>query len=97
LDEDLLTLLDHVLDGRRLRAATPATILRGLVIIAVVVVRLLRLVLRIYQVRRVEERALLGADVDEGGLNAGEYRLDFSDVDVADRPTGIGSVDQQLN
>ena len=44
-----------------------------------------------------EERALLGADVDERGLNAGQDCVDLAEVDVADHAAGIGAIDQQLN
>ena len=44
-----------------------------------------------------EEGALLLADVHERGLDAGEDRLDPSEIDVADDAAVIGTVDQQLD
>ena len=58
--------------------------------------RLLVLV-RLEQVRGVEEGALLQADVHEGGLNAGQHRFDPAEVDVADRAPVVGAIHQQLD
>ena len=44
-----------------------------------------------------EKGALLLPDVDEGGLDAGEHRLDPAEVDVADHAAVVGTVDQQLD
>ena len=44
-----------------------------------------------------EEGTLLGADVDERGLNAGKHRVDLAEVDVADHAAGVWAVDEQLN
>ena len=52
---------------------------------------------RLEQVGGVEERALLLTDVDEGGLDTGQHRLDPAEVDVTDRAPVVGAVDQQLD
>ena len=44
-----------------------------------------------------EERALLGSDVDERGLNARQYCFDLSEIDVADHAACVGTVDQKFN
>ena len=44
-----------------------------------------------------EEGALFGADVNEGGLNARQYSFDLADIDVANRTAGVGTIDQELN
>ena len=75
----------------RARSASPSRrLLLGLL------VRLLVLV-RLQQVGRVEEGALLLTDVDERRLDAGENRFDSAEVDVADRAPMVGAVDQQLD
>ncbi len=45
----------------------------------------------------VEEGGLVGADVDEGGLDAREHRLDLAEVDVPDDAGGVGPIDHQLD
>src|SRR5258707_45179 len=69
--------------------AVPTSVL--LTVLVVVVARLGRIVLVLifHQVRRVQERALLGPYVDEGGLDAGEHRLHTAQVNVADGAPGI--------
>ena len=44
-----------------------------------------------------EEGALLGADVDECGLDAGEDCLDPAKVDVADHASVVWTIDEKLN
>ncbi|GAC1682897.1 MAG: hypothetical protein NVS9B3_00650 [Gemmatimonadaceae bacterium] len=44
-----------------------------------------------------EEGALLRADVYEGGLDAGEHRVDATEVNVADHAACFGAVDEELN
>ena len=57
----------------------------------------LLVLVRLEEVGGVEEGALLLTDVDEGRLDAGQHRLDPSEVDVADRAAMVGTVDQQLD
>jgi hypothetical protein len=45
----------------------------------------------------VEESALFGANVDEGGLDAGEHCVDPAQVDITDHSSGVWTVDEQLN
>jgi hypothetical protein len=51
---------------------------------------------RLQQIGRVEERALLLTNVDEGGLDARQDRFDAAEIDVTDGPPVIGTIDQQL-
>ena len=81
------------------RAASPAA--RGLRLavrlVVVVLVVLVRFVVGIHEIRRVEERALLRPDVDERGLNARQDCFDSSEVDVADHAARFGTIDQKFN
>ena len=52
---------------------------------------------RLQQVGSVEIRALLHADVDEGGLDAAQYRFDAAEIDVAYGPAMIRAIDQQFD
>ena len=49
------------------------------------------------EIGRVEKGAFLGADVDEGGLDAGEHCVDPAEVNVTDHAAGVGTIDQKLN
>jgi hypothetical protein len=44
-----------------------------------------------------EERALLGADIQERGLNTGKNSFYFAEVDVPDGAPGIRTIDQEFN
>ena len=52
---------------------------------------------RLQQVRGVEEGALLLADVDEGRLDTGQHRLDPTQVDIADGAAMVRPVHQELD
>ena len=45
----------------------------------------------------VQECGLFGADVHEGGLNAGEHGFDLPEIHVANHATRIGPIHQQLH
>ena len=62
---------------------------------AVLLVQLV--LLRLHQVGRVEEGALVGPYVDEGRLDPRQDGFDLAEVDVAHRAAGIGTIHQQLN
>ena len=81
----------------RSAAALPPSLGVVVVFIIVVVVIVVRLVFGKDEIGRVQERALLRADVDERRLNARKNRFDSSEVDVADHAAGVGTVDQELN
>src|SRR5687768_16493464 len=108
LDKDLLAPLQCFLNGRGL-SATPGPIasvsvsvfpgdrLVDLVsvVVLVVVFRFIRGLTN--KIGGVEERALFGADVDEGSLNAGEHCVDPAEVDVTDHSSVVWTVDEQLD
>jgi hypothetical protein len=52
---------------------------------------------RLQQIGCVEERALLLPDVDEGGLDSREHRLDPTEIDVTDGAAVVGAVYQELD
>ena len=81
----------------RRRASAARRRLSSLVVVIVVVVVVVRPRRRVDEIGRVEERALLGADVDERGLNAGKDCFDLAEVDVADHAAGVGAVDEELD
>jgi hypothetical protein len=107
LDDDVLALLQDVLDRRRIRPALAAATFLTSTLGAVLVVLVRRLVLVIiivvdglfivHEVRRVQERALLRPDIDEGGLDAWEDGIYPSDENVSDQSFDVRSVDEQLN
>ena len=68
----------------------------GIAVIVVVIGRLV-FVFRLDQVGGVEKGALFGTDVDKGGLKSRQDRIDFPEVNIADHPTGFGTVDEELN
>ena len=85
LDEDLLAFLEQVLDlGLRpaLAVALLGAALLGGVLVALL--ELLELLERVDDVGDVEEAVALEAEVDEGGLHAGQHLRDPALVDVAD-------------
>ena len=49
------------------------------------------------EVRRVEEGALLSADVDEGCLNSGEHCIDPAQIDVTDHASVVWTIDEKLD
>ena len=44
-----------------------------------------------------EKRSLVGADVDECRLKSRKHRVHLAPVNVADHPSGFGTVDLHLN
>src|SRR6266576_2860031 len=78
-------------------AVTSAVPVAVLVVIVGVTVVGVFVLFRLDQVGGVEEGALFGADVDEGGLDARQNGFDLADVDVANRPAGIGTIDQEFH
>ena len=69
-----------------------------LLIEAIVVVLLFVVVLIVVdQVGDVEEAGLLRTDVHEGGLDAGDDRIDPAQIDVPDEPVLIGPVEEDLH
>ena len=94
LDEQLLAALQDILDRRRV-ALVALELAEALLAVVVVVVAVA--VVRIDEIGRVEEGTLLGADVDERGLKAGKHCVYLAEVDVADHPAGVGTVDEELN
>ena len=72
-------------DGVRLGLGLLGVLLRLLVLVG------------LEQVGGVEERALLLADVDERGLDAGQHRFDPAEVDVADGAAMVGAIDEELD
>src|SRR5688572_30120713 len=95
LDEDLLSALQEVLNGRGLgttAACRRVVRFRGFVLVVFLVTVLVE-----HEVRGMEKCALLRADVDERGLNARKNGLDFTEVDVANHPPGFGTVDEELH
>ena len=106
LNDQVLAALENILDRRRLRAAPasaaatsppPPPLSSSSLVIVVVVIVVVGFVFGIDEIGRVQERALLRADVDERCLNAGKDRFYSSEVDVADHAAGLGTVDQKLN
>src|SRR5688572_3931730 len=110
LDDDVLALLQDVLDRRCVRlplgptaigTRTRGAILRLLVrLLLLVLIFFLVLVVDgfvVHEIRGVEKRALLRADVDERGLDTGEDGVYPSDEDVTNQPFDVRSVDEQLN
>ena len=97
LDEDLLALLDEVLDrglaGPGLRAGLGLGDRRLGVIDAILAGGLDELGV---DVPRVEERGALEADIDEGGLHAGEDPHDTAEVDISDDAAAVAPADMQL-
>ena len=67
--------------------------------VAVLILRLAGLVfvLRFDQVGGVEEGALFGPDVEEGGLNARQNGVDSAEIDVPHHAAGVGTIHQQFN
>jgi hypothetical protein len=78
-----------------LRAPTSSAL--GVVVIGVFVLVGFSVAFVIHDIRRVEERALLGADVDERRLNAWKDCFYFAQINVADHTASIGAVDQKFN
>ena len=93
LNEELLAALQHVLDRRRI-SLVALELAKGLFAVVVVVVTT---AIRVDEVGRVKERALLGADVDERGLKAGKDCVYLAEVDVAHHAAGIRAIDEELD
>jgi len=91
LNEQLLAALQDILNLRNVTLVT-AGLVEGLLALVVVIVALTGI--GIDEVGGVEKRAFLGTDVDKGGLKAGQHRIDFTEVDIADHPTCVGTVDE---
>ncbi len=83
LDQDLLAFLQQVLDLRLLRAR-PRDVPAGGLVVVVAGLELLELLERVDDLGDVEKAVALEADVDEGGLHAGQDFRDPALVDVAD-------------
>ena len=92
LDQDRVALLDQFLDGLDLARTAPTA-----PAVACVPVRPLLLVFVDREIGGVEKTSLIGADVDEGGLNAREDGVDFTEVDVPDQSHLIGAVEHELD
>ena len=111
LNQNLLAALERFLDGRGFGssavavasiAAIAAVILLFDRLFALFVVILVVVVFRLIggltnQVGSVEEGALLGAYVDECGLDAGEYGIDAAEINVTDHASVVWTVCEELN
>ena len=64
-------------------------------VVAVIGIRLLVFV-GLEEVGGVQEGALFLADIDKGGLDAGQDRLHAAQIDVADHAPLVGAINQQL-
>ena len=101
LDEDILTALQQILNGPHFTSSTTpaasaaAGIVTGFVLIVIFIVGD-RSILD-HHIGGVQECGFFGADVHEGGLNAGEHGFDLPEVHVANHATGIGPIHQQLH
>ena len=81
--------------GRKAGLSIAAGIVTGFVLIVIFIVGD-RSILD-HHIGGVQECGLFGADVHEGGLNAGEHGFDLPEVHVANPATGIGPIHQQLH
>ncbi len=68
-----------------------AAVLGGVSLVVLVVLLVL------HQIGGVEERTLLGTDVDKGCLNSRQHRLDLAQIDIADHAAGFRSIHEQLD
>src|SRR5690606_4965413 len=90
LHHHALALLDQILDGRE-AARTIAVLPTALLVVVILIGGVPA------EVRDVEERGLVGAYVDEGGLDARKHGLHGAEVDVAHEPFGVGVIHHQLD
>ena len=89
LDQDGVALLHLLLDGRKLTepASVPPDVPVATLLVLVV----------FGEIRGVEEACLLGSDVDESRLDAGQHRVDLAQVDIPDQSNLVGTVEHELD
>ena len=102
LNDERVTLLDDILNGNHPVAPRTGGRIVGVVApvflaIVLVTVGVAVVIAADNDVGGVQEGALLGTNIDEGGLNPWLYRLDASQVDVSNHPTCFRTVDQEFN
>ena len=69
----------------------------GIAVRVVTVLIFVLIILVVHQIRRMQERTLLGPNVHERCLDTRQYRFDLPDVDIADHAPGFRPIDEQLS